>query len=69
VQESRHIKVKGEKSPYDGELGYWAMPHRTQVKTVHNPLKCQSLKALLYNSLKPVMIQFCTNRCHTRFNV
>ena len=20
----RHIKVKGEKSPYDGELGYWA---------------------------------------------
>jgi transposase len=35
-------------------------------KTVHDHLKHRSRKVLLCKGLKPVMIQFYTNRCHTR---
>ena len=35
-------------------------------KTVHDPWKYRLLKLPLFNSLKPVMIEFCTNRRHTR---
>jgi hypothetical protein len=36
------------------------------VKTVQCPLKNESLEPLLYKRLKPLMIPFYTNRCHTR---
>jgi hypothetical protein len=35
-------------------------------KTVHDHLKHRSRKVLLCKGLKPVTIQFYTNRCHTR---
>jgi hypothetical protein len=35
-------------------------------KTVHDHLKYRSLKVLLYQGFKPVVIQFYTNRCRTR---
>ena len=40
-----------------------------KCKNVHAPSSNQSLKVLLYIAFKPVVIQFYTNRCHTRHKV
>ncbi|PZU92362.1 MAG: hypothetical protein DCE90_18440 [Pseudanabaena sp.] len=37
-----------------------------KCKIVQAPFSNQSLKVLLYIAFKPVVIQFYTNRCHTR---